>query len=140
MADIPINSGTMRPSNQKASKRQLVGISFPFRKENGEFPARDRDADCVQNDLFTLFKTVARSRVMRPLVGHTANDVVFESKGGVLNARLQRIIRQTILNNEPRVDILQIRVSENDTTVASGVQYLIKGVVDKVDLPEIQRE
>lgn len=139
MADIPINSGTMRPSNQKASKKELVGISFPFRKENGEFPARDRDAECVKNDLFTLFKTVARSRVMRPLLGHTANDVVFESKGGVLSARLQRIVRQTILNNEPRVDVRRVGISENGTTVITGVQYIIKGVVDSLTLPEIQR-
>jgi len=137
MADIPINTGTMRASDQRASQRRLVGISFPFRKENGEFPARVRDADCVQNDLLTLFNTVFRNRVMRPLLGHSANNLVFDSIDGTLVARLQRIIRQTIVNNENRIKIISITMSRSGTKITPKCTYVVQGIRETVELPTI---
>lgn len=140
MADIPTNSGTTRPSNQKAATRKLVGISFPFRKENGKFPATDTDAECVQNDVFTLFNTVARSRVHRPLVGHRAHSMVFESQGALLRARLQREIRQTILNNEPRITIIAISLEQDGTAITPTVDYRVKGIRDSTNLPTLDTQ
>lgn len=138
MADIPQNTGTTRPSNQTASSKSVVGISFPFRKEDGEFPKRDYDRDCVQNDVFTLFQTPARSRIHRPKVGHNAFPAVFESQSGILNARLQRTIRQTIKNNEPRVIVLKITTVNSGTEVTPTVEYMTQGIKDKVELNGIQ--
>lgn len=138
MPDIPQNTGTTRPSNQRASTKSTVGISFPFRKEDGEFPKREYDADCVQNDVIALFSQSKRSRIMRPNVGHTAQLVVFESQSALLNARLQRNIRQTIVNNEPRIKVSKIAITTDDTEVTPEVDYVIQGVRDSVTLPAMQ--
>lgn len=138
MPDIPQNTGTTKASNQRASTQSVIGISFPFRKEDGEFPKRETDIACVKNDLLTLFKTPVRSRIMRPRMGHTAHQAVFESQGALLNARLQRVIRQTIANNEPRVQVLRIPVETSGTEVTPTIDYVVQGVRDSLELDTIK--
>jgi len=140
MPDIPQNTGTSRSSNQRSTDKSTVGIAFPFRKEDGEFPKRVRDIDCVRDDLITLFKTPIRSRIMRPKVGHVAHQAVFESQGSLLNARLQRIIRQTAKNNEPRVRVLSILVNQDKTEVTPTVNYITQGVRETITLDSIQKQ
>lgn len=137
MPDIPQNTGTTKPSNQTGSTKSVVGISFPFRKEGGEFPVRVRDVACVKDDLLTLFKTTQRSRIMRPKVGHNAESLVFDSTGSLLNARLQRLIRQTVKNNEPRVVVQQITLDTSDTEVTPTVNYTVQGVPGSAELDSI---
>ena|GEM_PF-4282959 len=140
MAAPPLNSGTTRPSSTAESQRDLVGISFPFRKENGEFPARVRNADCVQNNIFTLFKTPKRSRIMRPLMGTNAYDLVFESQGSLLKTRLDRGIRQTIKNGEPRANPLSIRITDTDSETTAEVLYEVQGVREVIALDPFQKK
>lgn len=138
MPDIPQNTGTTRASNKRADAKSTIGISFPFRKEDGEFPKRVADGDCVQNDLLTLFKTPLRSRIHRPLFGHTGHRAVFESQGSLLNARLQRSTRQTIKNNEPRVKVLSLTIENKNTETVQTIDYVSQGVRDKLTLDPIQ--
>lgn len=121
-------------STQKGQRIRLVGISFPFRKENGQFPAVAYDVDAVQNDLITLFKTPIRTRVMRPTFGSNGHELVFESIGPLLEARMQRSIRQTIALWEPRVRVLSIEISDQGTMIAALVQYEVQGIQDFVEL------
>lgn len=121
-------------STQKGQRIRLVGISFPFRKEDGKFPAVQYDVDIVQNDLITLFKTPIRTRVMRPTFGTTAYELVFESVGPLLEARMQRSIRQTISMWEPRVRVLSIEISDQGTEMVALVQYEVYGIQDFVEL------
>lgn len=121
-------------STQKGQRIRLVGISFPFRKEDGKFPAVQYDADIVQNDLITLFRTPIRTRVMRPTFGSNAHELVFESIGPLLEARMQRSIRQTIALWEPRVRVLSIEIADQGTMVAALVGYEIQGIQDFVEL------
>lgn len=118
----------------KGNARKLVGISYPFRKESGQFPKTEVDADAVRNDLFSLFQTPVRSRVMRPLVGATAYALVFESIGPLLVARLERSIRQTIFLNEPRVNVLGVETTDNGTEIVSLIAYEVQGIQDFLEL------
>lgn len=131
------NQNTTRSSNQMATNKPLVGIRFPFRKGNGEFPERVRGKDVVQSDLLMLFSTPLRSRVMRPVAGHNAELSVFESQGPLLNAILQRIIRQTVLNNEPRAQVTSVDIQVDGTKVDMTLHYVVQGVVDSVKIPTI---
>lgn len=121
-------------STDKGSVRQLVGISFPFRKDKGQFPAVDKDIDAVRNDLTSLFNTPVRTRVMRPNLGTTAHNLVFDSIGPLLEARMERSIRQTIFLNEPRVNVLKIDIANTGTEIAALVTYSVNGVTDLVEL------
>lgn len=131
------NSGTMRPSNVTAANRPLYGIKFPFQKANGEFPARTRDTECVQNDLLTLFNTPIRSRVMRPLLGHRAFSSVFEAQGALLTALLQREVRQVIQRHEPRVRVRSVSTENGARNVDTTIEYVTQGVVDTVTIPSL---
>lgn len=121
-------------ANQTAGNKRLVGIAFPFRKEKGEFPKKVKDIEAVRSDFFSLFNTPVRTRVMRPNLGTDAHALVFESKGPLLNARLQRSIRQTIFINEPRVNVLAIKIDESDTLVTATIVYEVNGIQDSIEL------
>lgn len=138
MPDIPQNTGTTRPSNQTGTTKPTVGISFPFRKEGGEFPVRVRDVACVENDLLTLFKTPQRSRIMRPKAGHNMDQLVFDSTGSLLNARLQRGVRQVIKNNDPRIAVQSITLETEGTAVTATVNHTVQGVPGSTELDPIQ--
>lgn len=133
MATIVPNPGsTTQVANKKAGERDLIGLSFPFRKADGEFPKRDRNRDVVRSDLIMLFNTPIRSRVMKPTHGSNKEQLVFESTGPLLRARLQRNIRQTIFLNEPRVNVLAIGIEEKKTEVRALILYEIQGVKDNI--------
>ena len=135
MATVVENPGsTTRPADVQSGDKTRIGIAFPFRKEAGELPKRAFDADAVKNDLLTLFETPIRSRVMRPTFGSTKERLVFESKGPLLNARLQRNIRQTIFLHEPRVRIRQMQVRESKTEVIALIIYTVQGIKDSIRL------
>lgn len=135
MATVVENAGsTTRPADQKASDRDLVGIRYPFQKLKGEFPAKVRNKDAVQTDLIQLFKTPIRSRVMKPAHGHNLDLIVFESTGALLQARIDRNVRQIIRNNEPRVTVIGLRIEEENTLVTTTVFYEIQGVRDSFQI------
>jgi phage baseplate assembly protein W len=139
MATVAENSGaSTRPSDEKSSDQDLVGIAFPFRKEAGEFPARAKNKDAVKSDLITLFNTPKGSRRMRPNYGSNKEILVFESTGPLLRARLERNIRQTIFNSEPRIKVRGIAIQEQKTKVIALIVYIVQGVRDSIQL-EIDR-
>jgi len=135
MATVVENPGSStRSADAKAGDRDLVGIAFPFRKEGGEFPARVRNKDAVKSDLITLFNTPLGSRRMRPNYGSNKEVLVFESTGPLLRARLERNIKQTITNSEPRVKVLAVVIQERKTEVIALIIYLIQGVKDSIQI------
>ena len=71
---------------------------------------------------------------MRPTVGTDAHRLVFESQGPLLQARLERSIRQTIFLNEPRVSVQALEFIEEETSIFVNVIYIIQGVLDSVEL------
>lgn len=123
-----------RPSNVRGANRDLIGLKFPFQRSEGEFPARVRNIDCVTSDLLMLFRSSLRERPMRPEHGTNVHSLVFESRGDLLNARLQRAVRQAIALNEPRVNVLSIDISEQDTKIDVFVVYEVQGVRQSVTI------
>jgi len=139
MATVAANPGsTTRPADIKSGNKTLIGLDFPFRKEAGEFPKRSLNKDAVKSDLITLFSTPLGSRRMKPNYGSNKEVLVFESTGPLLRARLSRNIKQTIFLNEPRVRVLAVNISEDNTTVTAQILYSVQGVKDTITL-EIDR-
>jgi phage baseplate assembly protein W len=114
----------------------LVGISFPYRKENNQFPVVDIDVDAIKSDLILLFSTPIRSRVMRPTFGTNIHSLIFEGIDDLLLTRMSRSIIQTILNWAPNVEILDLNVETEGTTVTFEIDYEVKGLRDslKIDI------
>jgi phage baseplate assembly protein W len=112
----------------------LKGIAYPFRKDNGQFPAVDEDEECVKSDLIMLFRTPVRSRIMRPEYGTIVDRLVFESTGDLLNARLERTVKQAILVHENRVVVNSFTVETETNLITADIQYSVQGISDSVQI------
>lgn len=117
----------------------LIGLSFPFRKESGEFPVRDYDQEVVRSNVIALFNLPLGSRVMRPELGTTVYDMVFDSTGALMEARLQRSIRSTLERGEPRAQVESISITTDNTKVICDIVYSVTGIIDQVtvELPTV---
>ena len=116
------------------ASQPIVGISFPFRKEDGEFPKTDINADVVKSNVLSIFAIELGERVMRPEVGANIRGLIFESFGPLLEARLKRAIRTAIANNEPRARVLSIGITQEDTVVNVDILYSALGFQDTVSI------
>lgn len=112
----------------------LKGISFPFRKADGQFPKIDEDADAVRSNILALFNLPQGGRVMRPTLGTTVHSLVFESQGDVLTARLRRAIWNTVAEGEPRAKILNIDIRYEGSLVTAEILYEVTGVQQVVQV------
>ena len=112
----------------------IRGIAFPFRKENGEFPKMAENEELVSSNLIALFNTPVRRRVMRPELGTTVQSLVFEGITPVLTARLERSIRRSVVEGEPRARVVNIEVTTQDTLVNALVTYDVNGVRKQTSL------
>lgn len=114
--------------------RNLVGIDYPFRKEDGEFPRKALNAEAVKSDLLTLMRTPLRSRVMRANFGTIVDRLVFDPIDPLLTARLERSIRQAITLHEPRVTVRALEIETSGTAVTVTVRYEIQGFEDSLTI------
>jgi phage baseplate assembly protein W len=112
----------------------LIGLSFPFRKEAGEFPKKDREQDAVRSNIIALFNLPLGSRVMRPFLGTTVYNLVFEPINDLLVARLERSIRATVERGEPRATIQSVTITSDKTTIFADIVYAVNGLLNDVQI------
>jgi len=112
------------------------GISFPFRKGVDAFPAKATDAQLIREDLYQLVTTATGSRVMRPTFGTNVYAFIFEPNDDVLGAVIQAELRSSIARHEPRVSVVDIGVSRQDSAVVVTIAYIINatGNQDAIDV------
>ena len=114
---------------------KFFGVGRTFRKGRGGIPARMEDRELIRDSLFMLLTTGIRERVMRPAFGSRLQDLVFESQGVVLNALIKREVRRLLTSFEPRVELLSINTTEDDTLLLVDIRYKVLGVEDQVQVP-----
>ena len=90
----------------------VIGIAFPFQGGTTSFPKVSRDNDVIAQNIQRILTTRRGERVMRPGSGCAAWDFVFENTGSVLNARIDHDVRQAIAEGEPRVTVVQVKITE----------------------------
>jgi phage baseplate assembly protein W len=112
----------------------LAGISFPFRKEAGQFPKKDLDQEAVRSNVIALFNLPLRSRIMRPNLGTTAYNLVFEPITPLLVTRLERSIRATLERGEPRASVVSVTISQNNTQLLADIVYVVTGIKNTVQV------
>jgi len=114
----------------------LRGISFPFRKGTGAFPATATGDQLVKEDLYQLITTGIGARVMRPLFGTNVYSFIFEANDDVLATLIQAEVQSAIAKYEPRVAVEDIGTFRTDSEVVVVISYTIvaTGNRDAVDL------
>jgi len=110
----------------------IIGISFPFQKGVTSFPRSSTDNDVIAENIQHILTTRRGERVMRPDAGSGVWEFVFENTGAVLNARIDNDVRQALAEGEPRVDVIQVNVTEEKRT--DGDKDVVVEVVYSVNL------
>jgi uncharacterized protein len=116
------------------TKPIFLGIYFPFTKGPKGYPKTVTDEECVQNDLSLLLHTRKQERVMLPTFGLDLERLVFENTGPLLRAKAFRQISDAIGDFEPRVQLLDVQITEDHYTVTIDVSYMINSLTGQTTL------
>jgi phage baseplate assembly protein W len=122
----------------KASARQNsvnkdflgTGWSFPptFTRHNHTVQMVSNDAD-IQESLWILFSTALGERMMVPQYGTGLAKMVFRTISTTLTSQMKNMVKQAILNWEPRIDVDEVQVQPDATQfgkVLINVIYTIR--------------
>ena len=99
----------------------IRGLTFPFGASATSLPAKSTDKDTIADNITRILLTSRGSRVMRPSMGSSVYDFVFESIGSVLRARIDDEVRRAIADGEPRANVIQVDVEEITTSIGTQV-------------------
>lgn len=110
----------------------IRGIAFPFRKGTTSLPESVTDNDVIRDNIIRILQTIRGSRVMRPNVGSNVWSFVFENTGPILNARMDHEVRRAIAQGEPRANVLDVGISEEQRN--DGGVNIVVTVVYSVNL------
>ena len=89
--------------------------------------ARLKNEQSIKQSLRNLILTNLGERLFQPDIGSNVNRVLFEPNDMIAQEDLQYHITQTITQNEPRVNLMQVIVSPNvlQDSVAVNIVYSI---------------
>ena len=120
------------------SSEKKIGLAFPLKFSNGE---NGRLMGCtreehIKQSIRTLLLTGNSQRVMRPDFGSRAGEYLFENINASTATLIRHEIRRTIENYEPRVELMEIKVSSSRDpgTLIAEITYSIleTGVADQL--------
>lgn len=115
---------------------KFFGIGRTFKKGVGGIPGRVEDKDLIRDSVFQIMNTGRGSRVMRPGFGSLLHRLVFESQGPILNALIKREVVGVLSRAEPRIQVLEVKVTqENETRAVVDITYRCLGVEDTIQIP-----
>jgi phage baseplate assembly protein W len=97
-----------------------VGWAFPVELENGRVKLAEYEAS-VHQAIWIILGTAPGERVMRPDFGCGIHNLVFGLSNDTTAGLIAYEVRQALLRWEPRVDVLDVRVTPDDT----GQQLLV---------------
>lgn len=90
------------------------GIAFPFHKGNVAFPDTVIDEELIKQSIIRIILSPKGERVMRPSFGSGVFDMVFDNNDDVFTIAMQRAVRSSIGQFEPRVIVTDVRVDRNE--------------------------
>ena len=89
--------------------------------------------DNVRQSIFIILGTAPGERVMRPDYGCGIHDLVFEPNTPTLRGTVQALVRKSLVQWEPRIDVLDVRVDH------LGEVRLARGVAVRAGLRELHQ-
>jgi uncharacterized protein len=126
-----------------------VGWAFPIRTSSGEpqrgdlpptlRPTKPFDEErpielaieerAIRESILLIVGTTRGERVMRPTFGCGLHELVFEPNDGMTAARASSEIRESLVDWEPRIDVLDIQVGpdpDEENMLLISLDYRIR--------------
>lgn len=94
-----------------------LGWDFPVRWRvvaDGCEVAATSDEDAVCRSIALVLGTVRGERAMRPTFGSRLQDYVFSPNTPITRAAVEHEVREALLRNEPRIDVLDVVATAPD--------------------------
>lgn len=104
------------------------GLRFPLQVVGGRL-ATARGEDKIAQSIRFLLSTAKGERVMRPELGSGVHDLVFAPGNTQTETMVAHHVRETLVQHEPRIDVLDIRVERPAgtlTTLLIAITYRIR--------------
>ena len=105
------------------------GISYPLGGSFQEFVEDKGDSAMLKTSLMNILFTYKGERVMRPEFGSGLPGRLFEPNDTILQAEIERIIRDDIQRWDPRIEIVSVEF--DDSEVDNNQLYIVVGFRDK---------
>jgi hypothetical protein len=105
-----------------------VGLSFPFVLDESGAIATAQYEESVRQAIWIILGTSKGERVMRPDFGCSIYDLVFEVKSASTSGRIAQEVRNALLAQEPRIDVLDVQVDPNEdgATLFIHIEYRVR--------------
>ena len=122
------------------SSENRIGLAFPLKFSKGD---RGSLIGCtreehIKQSIRTLLLTGNSQRVMRPDFGSRAGEFLFENISATTSALIRHEIRRAIENYEPRVELIDIKVSgsRDPGVLITEITYTVleTGVTDQLSV------
>ena len=84
--------------------------------------------ESVRQSISIILGTARGERVMRPDFGCGVYDLVFEPNAPATTGRISQEVRESLLLNEPRIDVRDVRVESRDNgeTLLISIDYEVR--------------
>ncbi len=113
------------------------GWGFPVMLDSQTGSIRDaRYEESVRQSIWTILGTAKGERAMRPDFGCGIHDLVFSSIGAGTAAELTAEVRRALLDWEPRIDLVDIRVEAggNGDALLIRIGYQVRATNNSFNL------
>lgn len=114
---------------------RVFGVGRTFKKGKGGIPARIEDADLIKDSMVQILITSMGERVMRPGFGSQVSGLVFETQSGILSSKVKHEVIRVLQKFEPRIKVISVTTTAEDTAMMVDIVYNVLGVEDKVSIP-----
>ena len=107
---------------------ELNGLSIPFRinPATGGFSCQKNAAEKLKENLIHIILTGGGERPMRRRYGGGMKQLLHEPNNDAMRAVVQHQISKAITQNEPRVILQGVNVTQQDGTLIAEVNYLVR--------------
>ncbi|CAM1345299.1 GPW/gp25 family protein [Tenacibaculum amylolyticum] len=121
-------------------KKSFLGIGWGFPPEFSEDlneVVMISDEEDIKSSLEILLSTRLGERVMVPDYGCNLEELLFEKLDRTLITYTKELIETAILYHEPRIDVIQIDVSETDPLegkLVIQIEYIIRATNSRTNM------
>jgi phage baseplate assembly protein W len=105
-----------------------VGWGFPIQFDNSGAITTAQYEDSVRQSVWIILGTSKGERMMRPDFGCGIYDLVFEVNSASTSGKVAQAVRDALLVQEPRIDVLNVQVSaqDNGQTLLINIDYQVR--------------
>ena len=105
-----------------------IGLGFPVQLNSSGAVATAEYEESVRQSIWIILSTSPGERVMRPDFGCGIYDLVFEVNSASTSGKVAQAVRESLLLQEPRIDVLDVQVEAQGAgaTLLIEIRYQVR--------------